>query len=116
TCDIRAEGAYQLCFQLQNCINLSNLILDIRCNSVLNEGIFLLGVALAKLQNLLDFSLLIDIKENIGIQGWKNFYHHLQGCQKLQILKLQPGLNLGNKFDLTNNIRKVKKLVKFQIY
>ncbi|KAL4506330.1 hypothetical protein ABPG73_017064 [Tetrahymena malaccensis] len=146
-CDIRSEGAYLLCSSLQTCTNLTNLILDIRgnnigskgmqefasalskcqsiqvlqlllaCNDIQDEGLLQLGVALSKIQNLYDCSILVNQRDNIGIQGWINFCNTLQCSFKLFVLVLYAdAIRFGRKSQLEKELRKVKRLVKFQVF
>ncbi|EWS72917.1 transmembrane protein, putative, partial (macronuclear) [Tetrahymena thermophila SB210] len=91
------EGASGLCSGLANCINLSNLTLEISSNKIGDKGASDLGSALANCINLSNLTLHLSSNQ-IGEKGSSDLGSALANCINLSNLTLHLGFNkIGDK-------------------
>ncbi|EWS71419.1 hypothetical protein TTHERM_001394380 (macronuclear) [Tetrahymena thermophila SB210] len=112
--EIGDKGASGLGSGLANCINLSNLTLDITSNKIGEKGASDLGSGLANCINLSNLTLNIN-GYIIGDKGASGLGSGLANCINLSNLTL--GLRLMNesqKFKVTSKCLKLKRLVVFK--
>ncbi|EAR82138.3 cyclic nucleotide-binding domain protein, putative (macronuclear) [Tetrahymena thermophila SB210] len=107
------EGASGLGSSLANCINLSNLNLDLQSNQIGDEGASGLGCALANCINLSNLTL--DLESNqIGDEGASGLGSALANCINLSNLTLYLGsMNESQELKVKSKCLKSKRLVVF---
>ncbi|EWS73388.1 hypothetical protein TTHERM_000962089 (macronuclear) [Tetrahymena thermophila SB210] len=108
-------GASGLGSALANCINLSNLTLELATNSIYAKGASGLGSALANCINLSNLTL--DLRDNyIGAMGASGLCSGLANCINLSNLTLylnSSSMNKSQTFKVISKCRKSKRLVVF---
>ncbi|KAL4449637.1 hypothetical protein ABPG74_007460 [Tetrahymena malaccensis] len=121
---IKDECASALGITLEQCQNLSKIILNLDYCQISDEGIKSISQSLLRCPQLSELSL--SIIENIfGIEGARQLYTNLALCDKLSILNLNLGRNYPSQGDLdgeivefdclTEIIANAKQIVQFNI-